>query len=54
VGNPTIPEVVFPERVKARNSLAIGALFGMIIAWAILNRNWLKKFLVSSDETTET
>jgi len=54
VGNPSIPEIVFPERVKARNALAIGALLGMIIAWAILNRQWLKKAFVSSDEKTES
>jgi hypothetical protein len=53
VGNPSVPEIVYPERIKARNALAIGAILGMLIAWAILNYRWLGKVLTSSGEKTE-
>jgi hypothetical protein len=53
VGNPSLPEIVFPIRIKARNALAIGAVLGILIAWAVLNRKWLKKMFVSSGEKTE-
>jgi hypothetical protein len=54
IGNPSVPEVLFPDRVKARNALAIGAILGMIIAWAILNYRWLRKVLTSSGEEAES
>ena len=53
IGNPSVPEVLFPDRVKARNALAIGAILGILIAWAILNYRWLGKVLTSSGEKTE-
>lgn len=53
-GNPSVPEIVYPERVKARNALAIGAILGILIAWAILNRKWLKKVFTSSESKTES
>ena len=54
IGNPSVPEVVYPQRVMARNALAIGALLGIVVAWGVLNRKWLKKVFFSSGENTES
>ncbi len=54
VGTPSVPEVVYPQRVMARNALAIGAILGIVIAWGVLNRRWLKKVFFSSGENTES
>jgi hypothetical protein len=47
-GNPTTPYPVLPERGRARNTLLIGAIVGMIIAWGILNYKWIIRSLSSS------
>ena len=54
MGNPSAPEIIFPDRVKTRNALVIGALIGMVIAWATLNRKWLRRVLASSGEKMES
>jgi hypothetical protein len=47
-GNPSVPEPVLPERGRARNILAMGAVAGVIIAWVILNYRWLLQTIFST------
>jgi hypothetical protein len=51
-GNPTIASPVLPERGKARNTLLVGAIAGIVIAWGILNYRWIAKGMPSSHSTT--
>jgi hypothetical protein len=54
VGNPSIPSLVFPSRMRIRNALLVGAILGALIAWIILNFRWLRKTLFTSKgEETE-
>jgi hypothetical protein len=47
-GNPTTPTPVLPMRGRARNTLLIGAIAGIVIAWGILNFRWIAKGMPSS------
>jgi hypothetical protein len=52
-GNPSLPEPVLPERGRARNTLAMGAIAGVIVAWVILNYRWLIKALFSTSRKNQ-
>jgi hypothetical protein len=54
VGNPSTPLIVFPDRIQARTALAVGAILGLLIAWAVLNRKWLIKTFIPSGQQTES
>jgi hypothetical protein len=47
-GNPSTPSPILPERGRARNTLLMGAIAGMVIAWGILNYKWIIKGMPSS------
>jgi len=40
-GNPSLPSPVLPERARARNTLMMGAIVGIIVAWMVLNYKWI-------------
>lgn len=39
-GSPSIPTTVYPERARARNTLFMGIIAGIAVAWLILNFRW--------------
>ena len=45
-GNPSIPIAVLPPRAQARNTLIMGAILGIAVAWVVLNFTWLKRSMV--------
>jgi hypothetical protein len=47
------PVIVPPERVRGRNAVMMGALFGIAGGWVVLNRRWLTKGLTLSREEDE-
>jgi len=47
---PSAPTPVPVERVRGRNALMMGAVFGVGGAWIILNRKWLANGMPSSAE----
>jgi hypothetical protein len=51
LGQPSLPIYVPPERVKGRNALMMGSLFGVGAAWIALNRRWLGQVLSGSSAT---
>jgi hypothetical protein len=42
-GNPSHPFPVLPERARAKNTLMMGAIFGVVLAWGALNNKWIIK-----------
>jgi hypothetical protein len=42
-GNPSTPVPVLPEKIRMRNALMIGAIVGIVLAWAILNFKWIRR-----------
>ena len=45
-GNPSIPVSVLPPRAQARNTLIMGAILGIAVAWVVLNFTWLKRSMI--------
>jgi hypothetical protein len=52
-GNPSMPIPVFPEKMKIKNALMLGAIIGVALAWVVLNFKWLRKILSSPPAVTE-
>jgi len=46
-GNPSYPSPVLPVRAKAKDTLMMGAVAGIIIAWVLLNLKWIIRQLSS-------
>jgi hypothetical protein len=46
-GNPSTPVPVLPEKIRMRNALMIGAIIGIVLAWAVLNFKWIRKSMFS-------
>jgi hypothetical protein len=46
-GNPTSAFPVLPQRAKAKSTLMMGAIAGIIIAWGLWNIKWILKQLKS-------
>jgi hypothetical protein len=38
---PSIPAEVPPDRIRGRNAVMMGGVFGAGLAWALLNRKWI-------------
>jgi hypothetical protein len=50
VENASVPIPVLPARAKARNALMMGAIIGIGVSWALLNRRWFAKGMSSQPE----
>jgi hypothetical protein len=46
-GNPSAPFPVLPTRAKAKSTLMMGAIAGIVIAWALWNIKWIIKQIKS-------
>lgn len=44
-GNPSVPSAVIPERPTISNTLIMGAVLGVIIAWITMNFRWILSML---------
>jgi LPS O-antigen subunit length determinant protein (WzzB/FepE family) len=51
-GNPSTPVPVLPERGRARNTLIMGAVLGIVVAWVVLNFRWIIKGMPSAKTST--
>lgn len=51
IGDPSTPEVVPPDKIRGRNALMMGAVFGVAFAWAGLNFKGLVRRLRPSPYT---
>jgi chromosome segregation ATPase len=52
-GNPSNPISVLPERAQARNTLIMGAILGVVVAWLILNFRWIIHSLSKRSSTED-
>ena len=50
---PTIPVEVPPERVRGRNAVMMGGIFGIGLAWVVLNRRWIAQSMRSGFATSQ-
>ena len=47
---PSMPYPLLPERPSAKNTLMMGAIAGIAIAWGLLNFKWISKGMPSSSQ----